>query len=464
MSIVYADAGIKDGVNEGVNAKTMEQESKTKSKIKSKTKTNLGLFDSALLNLEKALAYTDVDPEVAMRLRYPKASMEFSVPLRTDDGRLRILKGFRIQHDDTRGPTKGGIRFHQNVCADEVKALAFWMTMKCAVMGVPFGGAKGGVQVDTKGLSKLELERLSRSYIRQIVDFIGPQKDIPAPDMYTNDKVMGWMMDEYSMIMRTHNPAVITGKPIPLGGSLGRDDATARGGYYCIKQLEAKRNWDKSKTKVAIQGFGNAGQHAAMLLANDGYKVVGISDSSCGVYNPDGLDIDFFVDWKNNRGNLASWSKEGFSASKNIKVIGNKDLLELSVEILVPAALENQITEDNADNIKAGFIIELANGPTTQVAAARLYQKGVLVVPDILANAGGVTVSYFEWLQNKSGYYWSLEKVHQRLLKKMVTEFNNVYKIMQDHDTDMRTAAYIHALGRLCDAVSAQGTHGYFSA
>jgi glutamate dehydrogenase (NADP+) len=434
------------------------QEKVTENKEQKTTKTSM--FDSALLNLDKALKYTQLDPEVAMRLRYPKSCMEVSIPVRLDDGTLGIFKGYRVQHDDTRGPTKGGIRFHPGVSVDEVKALAFWMTMKCAVVGIPFGGAKGGVIVDTKKLSRLEIERLSRGYIKQIVDFIGPQKDIPAPDMYTNDKIMGWMMDEYSSIMRAQTHGVITGKPIPLGGSLGRDDATARGGFYCIKEIEKIKNWQKEQIKVAIQGFGNAGRHAAKLLSDDGYKVVAISDSRSGVYDPEGLDVMYWLNVKKKYGSLDF----AHASNQGVRKIDNAGLLELDVEVLVPAALENQIVIDNVNNIKAQVIIELANGPTTPDAAEILQEKGVLVVPDILANAGGVTVSYFEWLQNRSGYYWSLDKVHKRLKEKMVTEFSNVYRLMNHYKTDMRTAAYIHALNRLCDAVSAQGTHGYFSA
>ena len=441
-----------------VQEKVIDNKEQKITKENSKT----SIFDSALLNLDKALKYTQLDPEVAMRLRHPKSCLEVSIPVRRDNGTLSIFKGYRVQHDDTRGPTKGGIRFHPSVSVDEVKALAFWMTMKCAVVGIPFGGAKGGVIVDTKKLSRLEIERLSRGYIKQIVDFIGPQKDIPAPDMYTNDKIMGWMMDEYSSIMRAQTHGVITGKPIPLGGSLGRDDATARGGFYCIKEIEKIKNWQKDQIKVAIQGFGNAGMHAAKLLSDDGYKVVAISDSRSGVYDTEGLDVMYWLNVKKKYGYLDFGKAD--AKYNNIKKINNAALLELDVDILVPAALENQIVIDNVNNIKAQVIIELANGPTTPAAAEHLHNKGVLVVPDILANAGGVTVSYFEWLQNKSGYYWGLDKVHKRLKEKMVTEFSTVYRLMDHYKTDMRTAAYIHALNRLGDALSAQGTHEYFSA
>jgi glutamate dehydrogenase (NADP+) len=423
-----------------------------------------GIYNEALSRLDKAASYAKIDVEAVEKLRHPKACLEVSIPVRMDDGSLRIFTGYRVHHNDVRGPTKGGIRFHPQVSLDEVKSLAFWMTIKCAVVGIPYGGGKGGVIVDPKELSRMELERLSRGYIQQIANFIGPDTDIPAPDVYTNSMIMGWMMDEYSKIVRRLSPAVITGKPIPLGGSQGRDDATARGGYYCIKELEKKRNWDPKTIKVAVQGFGNAGQFIADMLYRDGYKVVAISDSKGGIYRPQGFDVPSIIQVKNNSKELQAVYCEGSVCQLvDATVITNEELLELDVDILIPAALENQITKSNAANIKAGTIIELANGPTTFEADTILQQKGTLVVPDILANAGGVTVSYFEWTQNKSGYYWSLETIHERLKEIMLREFNHVYRLMETHQVDMRTAAYIHALNRQAEAVVALGTHNYFS-
>ena len=421
------------------------------------------IYAEALSRLDKAAAFAKIDQEAVEKLKHPKACLEVSIPVRMDDGSLRIFTGYRVHHNDMRGPTKGGIRFHPNVSLDEVKSLAFWMTIKCAVAGIPFGGGKGGVIVDPKELSRMELERLSRGYIQQIAGFIGPDTDIPAPDVYTNPMIMGWMMDEYSKIARKLSPAVITGKPIALGGSQGRDDATARGGYYCIKELEAKRNWDPKKIRVAVQGFGNAGQFIASMLHKDGYQVVAISDSRGGIYRPQGFDVPSIIHVKNSSKELqAVYCENSVCQLVDATVISNEELLELDVDILVPAALENQITKENAARIKASVVVELANGPTTFEADNILHAKGTLVMPDILANAGGVTVSYFEWVQNRAGYYWSLAEVHQRLHEIMVREFRYVYSVMEKYNTDMRTAAYIHALNRQAEAVVALGTGNYF--
>jgi len=422
------------------------------------------IYKEALSRLDKAASYAAIDAEVVEKLKFPKACLEVSIPVRMDDGSLRIFTGYRVHHNDLRGPTKGGIRFHPNVSLDEVKSLAFWMSIKCAVVGIPFGGGKGGVIVDPKELSRMELERLSRGYIQQIASFIGPDTDIPAPDVYTNAMIMGWMMDEYSKIVRRLSPAVITGKPIALGGSQGREDATARGGYYCIKELEKKRHWDPKNIRVAVQGFGNAGQFIAEMLHQDGYKVVAISDSQGGIYRPQGFDVPSIIQVKNNSKKLQAVYCEGSVCELvDATVVTNEELLELDVDILIPAALENQITKDNAKNVKAPVIIELANGPTTFEADTILEAKGTLVVPDILANAGGVTVSYFEWVQNKAGYYWSLNEVQERLKEIMLREFRFVYALMEEHNTDMRTAAYIHALNRQAAAITALGTEDYFA-
>lgn len=421
------------------------------------------VFSDAVKRLDRAFRYARIDEEALEKLKHPKSILQVSIPLRMDDGSLRIFEGYRVRHDDTRGPTKGGIRYHPHVCLDEVKALAFWMTCKCAVVGIPYGGAKGGITLNPKQLSRLELERLSRGFVRQVAEFIGPDTDIPAPDVYTNSMVMGWMMDEYSKIIRRHTPAVITGKPIPLGGSLGRDDATGRGGYHCIKKLEQRRGWNPSEIRVAVQGFGNAGQPVARLLHADGYKIVAVSDSKGGIYKPDGFDISSLIQFKTESRQLkAVYCRGSVCEMVDAETISNEDLLELDVDLLIPAALENQITAENVGRIQAPVIVELANGPTTSEADNVLSDRGTLVVPDILANAGGVTVSYFEWAQNKQGFYWSLQEVHDRLATIMAREFNAVYDLMNHYQTDMRTAAYVHALNRIGGAMEAQGTQRYF--
>lgn len=423
------------------------------------------LFNDALSHLNQAAQYTsNVEEETLERLKHTQSMLEVSIPVRLNNGSLKIFRGFRVRHNDSRGPTKGGIRFHPNVTLDEVKALAFWMTLKCALVGVPFGGAKGGVIVDPKKLSRLEIERLSRGFIEQIVDFIGPQTDIPAPDVYTNAMIMGWMMDEYSKITRSHTPGVITGKPVGLGGSLGREDATGRGAYYCIKELEKHRGWEPHKIRVAVQGFGNAGQHVARLLHEDSYRIVAVSDSKGGIYSEKGFDVPSLIHMKRESFEVQAVYCEG-SVCEVVpaKHITNEETLTLDVDLLIPAALENVICKDNVDQIKAPVIVEVANGPILSEADAILAKKDILVVPDILANAGGVTVSYFEWVQNKNGFYWMLEEVYERLQNIMIREFNHVYALMLEKNISMRTAAYVHALNRLSSAIAAQGTQSYFS-
>jgi glutamate dehydrogenase (NADP+) len=421
-------------------------------------------FEDALRNLTQAASYTSLEPEAIERLRHCQSILEVSIPVRMDNGSLEIFSGYRIRHNSSRGPTKGGIRFHPNVNLDEVKALSFWMTIKCAVVGIPFGGAKGGIVLDPKKLSHLEIERLSRGYIAQIADFIGPLKDIPAPDVYTNAMIMGWMMDEYSKIQRVFSPGVITGKPIGLGGSLGRDDAAGRGAYYCIKELEKKNAWEPAKIRVAVQGFGNVGQSVASLLYADGYRIVAVSDSKGGVYRDEGFDVPSLARAKKETQKIKAVYCIGTVCELvQSKQITNEELLSLDVDLLIPAALENVIHKDNVHSIKAPIIVEGANGPITTEAAAILNEKGVLIVPDILANAGGVTVSYFEWVQNRDGYYWSLAEVHDKLKKIMVEEFNHIYDLMTKKKINMRLAAYIQALDRLNLSVSAQGTQSYFS-
>lgn len=422
------------------------------------------IFQDAIQRMDRAAPYAHLDEEALMRLKHPKAVLQVAIPVRMDDGSLRIFEAYRVRHDDTRGPTKGGIRYHRDVTLGEVKALAFWMTCKCAVVGIPFGGAKGGVVVDPKELSRMELERLSRGFIEQIIDFIGPETDILAPDVYTNAMVMGWMMDEYSKIRRERTPAVITGKPIPLGGSLGRDDATGRGAYYCIKELESRRQWNPSQVRVAVQGFGNAGQHVARLLHADGYRIVAVSDSQGGIYCDAGFDVPTLMKSKSESRPLqAVYSEGSVCEAEQADRISNAELLTLDVDLLIPAALENQITKDNVGQVQADVIVEIANGPVTPAADEVLNDSGTLVVPDILVNAGGVTVSYFEWMQNRTGDSWSLDAIHQRLRTTMTSAFAAVYDLMTEHQIDIRTAAYAHALRRIAAAVEAQGTSRYFS-
>ncbi len=422
------------------------------------------IFEDAIRRLDQAFQYADIDQEAVERLKHPKQILEVAIPVRMDNGSLRVFTGYRVRHDDTRGPTKGGMRYHPGVNLAEVKALAFWMTCKCAVAGLPYGGGKGGVIVNPKELSRMELERLTRGFIEQIADFIGPETDVPAPDVYTNAMIMGWMMDEYSKIRRRHTPAVITGKPIPLGGSLGRDDATGRGAYYCIKELQRKRGWKPKEIRVAVQGFGNAGQHVSRLLHADGYRVVAVSDSRGGIYKADGFDVPSLMHVKNESRRLKAVYCEGsVCETVEAETITNEDLLELDVDLLIPAALENQITSENAERIQAPVIVEVANGPISSDADQILNKKGKRVVPDILANAGGVTVSYFEWVQNKGGYYWTEDDVHNRLHEIMTREFHSVYDLMEQKGIDMRTAAYALALHRIGEAIASQGTVRYFS-
>lgn len=424
----------------------------------------LNVFDDAIRRLDAAIEHAEIDDEVVEKLRHPKQVLQVSIPVRMDNGSLRVFTGYRVRHDDTLGPTKGGIRYHPSVNLAEVMALAFWMTFKCAVAGLPYGGGKGGIIVNPKELSRMELERLSRGYIEQIADFIGPETDVPAPDMYTNAMIMGWMMDEYSTIRRQRTPAVITGKPILLGGSEGREEATGRGAYYCIKELEQLRGWEPDKIRVAVQGFGNAGQHVARLLHADGYRIVAVSDSRGGIYKPEGFDVPSLIHIKNESRQLkAVYCENSICEAIDAETITNEELLEMDVDLLIPAALENQITEENADRVKSHVIVEVANGPLTSDADTVLRGKDRLVVPDILANAGGVTVSYFEWTQNKSGYYWELDEVRKKLQFIMRRQFHAVYDLMNERQIDMRTAAYALGLTRIGRAVASLGTMRYFA-
>ncbi len=424
------------------------------------------LFSDASQRLDEALEYASISDDAIERLKLPKSSLKVSIPVRMDDGTLRIFPGYRVRYDDTRGPTKGGIRYHQDVSIDEVQSLAFWMTFKCAVANLPFGGGKGGITVNPKELSPFELERLSRGYIDAVADFIGPDIDIPAPDVYTNQMIMGWMVDEYSIIKRQITPAVITGKPLTMGGSLGRDTATAMGAFFTIEATWPKLglNGSPADTTVAVQGFGNAGAIVAELLFNAGYKVVSVSDSKGGIYRREGLDIPSVRQFKDSTRTLkAVYCEDSVCSIVEHETITNEELLALDVDILAPAALENQITEANARDIKAKAVYELANGPTTPGADEILRQRDVVVFPDILVNAGGVTVSYFEWVQNRQGLYWTLEQVNQQLKQMMVEETERIWTIAQEQGIAPRTAAYVHALNRIGDAVQAKGTKDYFT-
>jgi glutamate dehydrogenase (NADP+) len=440
-------------------------ESKTPSAVlkMESTAAKGGSFKDATRRLDRALEFFPLSEEVEETLRHPRLSLQVSIPVRMDDGSFRLFQGYRVRYNDARGPGKGGIRFHPDVDQDEVTALAFWMTFKCALVNIPFGGAKGGVAVDPRELSHAELERLSRGYIDAIAEFIGPDIDIPAPDVYTNPTIMAWMADEYSLIRRMKTPATITGKPVSLGGSLGREDATARGGYYTIQVMAKEFGLKPEKTTVAIQGYGNAGYFAAQLLAQDGYRIVGLSDSKGGIYRPEGFDPEAVKAHKDVEGRVAGVSRRNgeFEEVPHDRIT-NEELLELDVDILIPSALENVITAENAPRVKARYMVELANGPITSEASAIMKHR-VFLIPDILANAGGVTVSYFEWVQNRAGFYWTLEEVHSRLKTIMVTEFRELLSVAKEYSTDNRTAAYILALRRLAEAIEAQGTREFFA-
>jgi len=410
----------------------------------------LNPFEISQRQLDKAAEKLDLDPQVHSLLREPMRTLEVHFPVRMDDGTTRTFTGFRVQYNDALGPTKGGLRFHPDETIDTVKALAAWMTWKCAVVGIPYGGGKGGVICNPKELSVGELERVARGYIRAIGRFIGPERDIPAPDVYTTPQIMAWMMDEYSTIVGHNTPGVITGKPIPLGGSLGRGDATARGAVYTILEAANVIGLDLKNATIAIQGYGNAGYFAAKLMEElAGSKVVAITDSRGGVYASDGIDPEAVFQHKRATGSVA-----GLAGGK---AITNEEILELDVDILIPAAIENVITEKNAANVKAKLIAEAANGPTTPEADEILYKNGKYLIPDFLCNAGGVTVSYFEWVQNISGYYWSLEDVHKRLREKMTLAFSDVHRMAQENNVDNRTAAYMVSVQRVAEAMRLRG-------
>tara|TARA_R110002167_G_scaffold46366_1_gene138475 strand:+ start:6915 stop:8210 length:1296 start_codon:yes stop_codon:yes gene_type:complete len=426
--------------------------------------TTTDVFEDALKRVRQLSANASIEQEVVESLMQPKALLKASLPVRMDDGSTRYFTGYRCRYNDILGPTKGGVRYHPQVSQAEVQALALWMTIKCALLGLPFGGSKGGVNVQPKELSPMELERLSRAYVRAMADFIGPDVDIPAPDVYTNARIMGWMMDEYEAIKRVRVPAVITGKPIPLGGSLGRDEATGRGAYLCIRQLAAKRGWQPEGMRVAIQGFGNAAHHLGRLLQQQGYRIVAISDSKGGIFSEQGFDIDsLWAEKQASRKMRAVYCEQSVCQLIEHREISNDELLALDVDLLIPAALEGVITAANVDSIRAKTIIEVANGPIETDAEVVLEARGVSIVPDVLANAGGVTVSYFEWVQNRSGYPWTLEQVRERLEQYMQQAFERVWQVAEADSISLRSAAYTSALQRISQATTAHGTREYFS-
>lgn len=412
------------------------------------------LLEDAIVRFEEALPHAELSEDACDRLRAPVSSLKVSVPVRMDDGRLRIFSGYRVRYDDTRGPAKGGIRYHPAVTAAEVTTLAFWMTFKTALMDLPFGGGKGGVAVDPKQLSASELERLSRGYLAAIADVIGPDVDVPAPDVATGELVMGWMAHEYAKIRRGHHPGVVTGKPLALGGVPGRTSATSDGALHVLRTVQPRVLPGVDHPSAAIQGFGNAGSQLAAGLAASRWKVVAVSDSSAAIHDPEGLDIPALQEHKATTGSLTD-PPVG-------EEIGAEELLRLEVDALIPAALEGAIHAGNADKVRARVVFEVANGPLTADADRILDDAGVEVVPDILVNAGGVTVSWFEWVANRTGDRWTEDAVRRRLEERMVTETKAVMALADDRELRLRTAAYVHAIERLSEAMDAKGTTALF--
>jgi glutamate dehydrogenase (NADP+) len=413
---------------------------------------NLNPFENALKHLEKAAAKAGIHPEHLDHLSSPHQQVEVTLHFKRDNGKTEIARGYRVQHNNWLGPYKGGLRYHPKVDINEVKALALWMTIKNAVVGVPFGGGKGGIEIDPRTLSKKELENLTREFVRHIAPNIGPTVDVPAPDVNTTAEIMDWFADEYSKIVGKKTPSVVTGKPLGKGGSEGREEATGLGGFYVLEELIKSLKLKKPLT-VAIQGFGNVGSFFADLCFRNGYKVVALSDSKGAIYDPkgEGFNTEMVKKCKKDTGALRSCYCQGdvCEIAKKGYLISNEELLELPVDILVPAALEGVITGANAKKIKAKIVFEMANGPTTSEADEILNKRGIIVVPDVLANSGGVTVSYFEWYQNMKNQNWTLQKVRTNLKEKMVAAFDSVWEIHKKKKVDLRTAAYILALQRL---------------
>lgn len=409
---------------------------------------NLNLLTSTQNVIKEALGKLGYDEAMFELLKEPIRMLRVRIPVKMDDGTTKVFTAYRAQHNDAVGPTKGGVRFHPNVNEEEVKALSMWMTLKCGIVDLPYGGGKGGIICDPRQMSMGELERLSRGYVRAISQIVGPTKDIPAPDVFTNAQIMAWMMDEYSLMDSFNSPGFITGKPLVLGGSQGRDRATAEGVTIVIQEAAKKRGINIKGARVVIQGFGNAGSFLAKFMSDLGAKVIGISDAYGALHDPEGLDIDYLLDRRDSFGTVTTLFEN---------TITNKELLELDCDILVPAAIENQITAENAHQIKAKILVEAANGPTTTEATKILTDRGILLVPDVLASAGGVTVSYFEWVQNNQGYYWSAEEVKEKLYKTMIDAFENVYTTATNRNIDMRLAAYMVGVRKTAEASRFRG-------
>lgn len=410
---------------------------------------NLNVFEIAQAQIKEACEKLECKPAVYEILKQPLRFLEVAIPVKMDDGATKVFKGYRSQHNDALGPAKGGLRFHPSITADEAKALSMWMTFKSAVVGLPYGGGKGGVACNPKELSEREKEQVSRGFIRAIASFIGPEKDIPAPDVYTNPKIMGWMMDEFSKIRGYNNFGVLTGKPLIIGGSQGRGQATARGCCITIREAAAKMGINIKGARIAVQGFGNAGSYVATILYDMGAKIIAVNDSKSGIYNSNGFDPYEVQQHKEKTGSVADFP--------HTTAISNEELLAMECDVLVPAALENQITEKNAAKVRAKIVAEAANGPTTPEANEILHKNNILVLPDILASAGGVTVSYFEWVQNLQNYYWSEEEVNERLEQKMTAAFESVYQASKKYSVDMRFAAYLVGVKQLAEAMEARG-------
>ncbi|AND41967.1 glutamate dehydrogenase [Cytobacillus oceanisediminis 2691] len=413
-----------------------------------KMEESLNLFTSTQVVIKEALNKLGYADEMYELLKEPLRMLTVRIPIRMDDRSTKIFTGYRSQHNDAVGPTKGGVRFHPEVNEDEVKALSMWMSLKCGIVDLPYGGGKGGIICDPRSMSMGELERLSRGYVRAISQIVGPTKDIPAPDVYTNSQIMAWMMDEYSRLREYDSPGFITGKPLVLGGSQGREKATAQGVVICIEEAAKKRGISIEGARVAVQGFGNAGSFLAKFMHDAGAKVVAISDAYGALYDPNGLDIDYLLDRRDSFGTVTTLFDN---------TLTNEELLELDCDILVPAAVSNQITAANAHNIKASIIVEAANGPTTLEATKILSDRGILLVPDVLASSGGVTVSYFEWVQNNQGYYWTEEEVTEKLKKVLVQAFDNVYQTSQQRKVNMRLAAYMVGARKMSEASRFRG-------
>jgi glutamate dehydrogenase (NAD(P)+) len=411
----------------------------------------INAWEVAQRQFDLAAERLNLDPGLRLVLREPRREFTCHFPVHMDDGSVQVFTGYRVQHNLGRGPAKGGIRYHQDVTLDEIKALAMWMTWKCAVVGIPYGGGKGGVIVDPKRLSQKELEALTRRFFTEIEVLVGPEKDIPAPDVNTNAQIMAWMMDTYSMHAGFTVPGVVTGKPISLGGSEGRLEATARGTVFCIIEAARHNGIELANARVAVQGFGNAGSIAARLISEEGSTVVAVSDSTGGIHQPDGIEITKVIAWKSEHGTV-----QGFPGSNDIT---NAEVLEVDCDILIPAALENQITAANAGNIKAKMIAEAANGPTTPEADEILFKNWKFMIPDILCNAGGVTVSYFEWVQDLNRDHWSETVVNSKLKEIMVKAFVETLAVARREQCDMRTAAYLVAVKRVADAMDMRGLY-----